>query len=334
MGGQIGQQATGIGGMQLPPVSAPTFLDNPVLQGALATYLGAIGTPRSEGLGAAISRGGMMGLQAYSQARQSQYTPYLIQAQLQNLQQKTREAGATADWRTQQAQQIQALKTENQQHGQTLDAIGDSYIKQGKPEVGQMFKNLAPLVAQSDQKQDINKLISDPFTAYRDMTQAGQAVATTRAVETKTPVEVQKMQADIDKDRKEISKMTDEQLKLRAETTENKLKADLDRLKAAEAPAERAQHLAAIDKDLAQQFVLKSGKIYSSLGTADFQRKMDDFIATEKFKMGITSSGAAISDRHKAEAQKYGLTIHPDGTATDAEGNVFDPKPGGGYIEP
>ncbi len=61
-------------------------LSNPLLQTALAGYLGAIGSPRYKGIGGAISQGGLSGLEAFSQAEQLKQQLPLMQAQTQKAQ--------------------------------------------------------------------------------------------------------------------------------------------------------------------------------------------------------------------------------------------------------
>lgn len=73
------------------PGLQPTFLDNPLLQGALGAYFSAIGSPKSRGLGGALSAGGLGGLQGYEAARANQLKPYLTMAQLGNLQAGTQQ---------------------------------------------------------------------------------------------------------------------------------------------------------------------------------------------------------------------------------------------------
>jgi len=65
---------------------ATNLLANPLVNAAAATYLGAIGTPRWEGLGGAISRGGLSGLGALNQAQMAQYQLPILQAQAQQAQ--------------------------------------------------------------------------------------------------------------------------------------------------------------------------------------------------------------------------------------------------------
>ena len=65
---------------------AESFLSHPLVQGALAAYLGAIGTPRYEGMGAALSRGGLAGLGGVAQAEQQKYQIPILQAQAQQAQ--------------------------------------------------------------------------------------------------------------------------------------------------------------------------------------------------------------------------------------------------------
>jgi len=63
-------------------------LSNPLLQTALAGYLGAIGSPRYKGIGGAISQGGLSGLEQFSQAEQLKTQLPLQQAQTQLAQQQ------------------------------------------------------------------------------------------------------------------------------------------------------------------------------------------------------------------------------------------------------
>lgn len=66
---------------------ATNFLSNPLTQGALGAYFGAIGAPRRSGLGGMLSQGGLTGLNAFNQAetgrtKQEQEQLALQQAQL------------------------------------------------------------------------------------------------------------------------------------------------------------------------------------------------------------------------------------------------------------
>lgn len=70
-------------GLQSVGQGATNVLMNPLVQGALGAYLGAVSTPRYEGLGGAIGRGGLEGLGAMSQAQQAQYQLPILQAQAQ-----------------------------------------------------------------------------------------------------------------------------------------------------------------------------------------------------------------------------------------------------------
>lgn len=56
------------------------ILGHPLVQAALGTYFGAISTPREYGLGGAIGRGGLAGLQGFEQARQMQQQLPLLRA--------------------------------------------------------------------------------------------------------------------------------------------------------------------------------------------------------------------------------------------------------------
>ncbi len=71
-----------LGGSPQPPTDTfgtiGSLLSHPLVQGALATYFGAISSPRREGWGGAIGHGGLAGLGQYGQAQQlRQQLPYL-----------------------------------------------------------------------------------------------------------------------------------------------------------------------------------------------------------------------------------------------------------------
>jgi hypothetical protein len=68
-------------------------LSNPLIQGALSAYLGAVGSPKGEGLGHALMQGGLTGLGAFNQAQQQQMELPLKQAQLQQAQLQSRALG-------------------------------------------------------------------------------------------------------------------------------------------------------------------------------------------------------------------------------------------------
>ena len=93
----------------LPNISAPAqpqgiegLLSHPLVQAALATYLGTISSPRRMGLGGALGRGGLMGLGQFAQAEQMRQEMPLRQAQ-------TQEALAKAQGEVGKEQAIQAL---------------------------------------------------------------------------------------------------------------------------------------------------------------------------------------------------------------------------------
>ena len=89
----------------MPMPAAPTgiegALSNPLLQGALATYLGTIGSPRHGGLGRALASGGLGGLQTFNQAEQLKQKLPLEAAQ-------TAEALGTAGLRAAQTRKTSA----------------------------------------------------------------------------------------------------------------------------------------------------------------------------------------------------------------------------------
>ena len=97
----------------LPPGLMPQqgglsgFLSNPLTQGALGAYLGTISQPRGAGLSRALAAGGLEGLGAYNQARNTQLLPYLMAANLMKSQAQTGLAQATTGLRTAQATRLQ-----------------------------------------------------------------------------------------------------------------------------------------------------------------------------------------------------------------------------------
>lgn len=82
-------------------------LNNPGVQGLLATYFGAVSSPREAGLGGAIGRGGLSGLQAYSNAQQQQQMLPYMQAELQAKQLQAKQLGMELKPLT--ADQVQGL---------------------------------------------------------------------------------------------------------------------------------------------------------------------------------------------------------------------------------
>lgn len=77
------------------PAPSPDFmtglehgLSNPLLQGAIASYLGTIGSPRREGWSRALAHGGLAGLGTFNQAEQQKSQLPLQAAQLAAEQQK------------------------------------------------------------------------------------------------------------------------------------------------------------------------------------------------------------------------------------------------------
>lgn len=84
---QAPQQSGILGGIE-------GLLGHPLVQAALATYLGAISSPRREGWGGAIGHGGLAGLGQFAQAEKLQQELPLQQAQTQEAQAKA--TGETA----------------------------------------------------------------------------------------------------------------------------------------------------------------------------------------------------------------------------------------------
>lgn len=82
---QPGQGTTGAAPPQdsgIPPVPPSSALDSPALQALLAGYFNFIRSPRSQGLGGALGSAGAGALGQYASARQAQYIPQMLAAQL------------------------------------------------------------------------------------------------------------------------------------------------------------------------------------------------------------------------------------------------------------
>jgi hypothetical protein len=120
--GNIGQALSGAG------QTATNVLANPLVQGALATYLGAISSPRSQGLGGAIGHGGLAGLGAFGQARQAQLQLPIQRAAAQSAQLQLPVQQAAAQQA--QAQMAPLSPADIQQFDQLIGAATDPEEKQ------------------------------------------------------------------------------------------------------------------------------------------------------------------------------------------------------------
>src|SRR5215472_13456046 len=156
--------AGGLGGFQmpqmgqLPPMPQPGILDSPALQGLLGAYFGAIGSPRSMGLGGAISRGGLGGLAAYQQAKEGQYKPYLMGLQMADAQ--ARLAGTQLGMQKTQLEMHQ-MAGEQESNRQTASALYQMAQHTQDPDLQQELMVRANAVAASPKWYDPSHLFDD-----------------------------------------------------------------------------------------------------------------------------------------------------------------------------
>jgi hypothetical protein len=108
-GGTFGAPAAGGGILDTITGAA----GNPLLQMALSSYLGYIGSQRRLGRGAALANAGFSGLNAFNQAEERQSKAPLEQAQLQLAQAKIPEAQAQTQWWQTRTEQAGLLKQAN-----------------------------------------------------------------------------------------------------------------------------------------------------------------------------------------------------------------------------
>src|SRR5215472_3079956 len=156
--------AGGLGGFQmpqmgqLPPMPQPGILDSPALQGLLGAYFGAIGSPRSMGLGGAISRGGLGGLAAYQQAKQEQYKPYLMGLQMADAQ--ARLAGTQLGMQKTQLE-LHNMAGEQESNRQTAASVRMMAQQTQDPQLQQELLTRAQAIESSPHWYDPSHLFDD-----------------------------------------------------------------------------------------------------------------------------------------------------------------------------
>src|SRR5215831_2517905 len=202
--------AGGAAGSAAQPTTGPdlgnipiqsSFLDNPYLQGALGAYFGAISSPRYLGLGGAIGRGGLGGLQAYESARKEQYQPYLIGAQIAKEQAETGKATAEGKLADVRAGQIGG----NLQHNNNLAASLRLSVKNNPnmdPQVRDQYLSIADSIeGDTSQAWNPSEVFSKPFDIGQKVAQTQEAQARTGEIVAKLPGELGIQQAQIERDR-------------------------------------------------------------------------------------------------------------------------------------
>jgi hypothetical protein len=184
----------------LPPVST-SFFDNPYLQGALATYLGAIGSPRREGLGGAIAKGGLAGLGAYNAAQKAQYEPYIQGAKIAHEQAQTKQALATAAHEEETTKGLRGIPAHNASIGAQLLAAKSTM----SPESAQRADMIANAISTDttkawDMETVLKAVYGEPTEELRNRMTAVHEQSATDIAQAKLPGELQKQQADIQRD--------------------------------------------------------------------------------------------------------------------------------------
>src|SRR5262245_59059320 len=155
----------------IPPLQKDSFLDNPLLQGALAAYFGAISSPRSKGFGGALGAGGLAGLKQYESAQKAQLEPYLMGAQIQKLgaEMEKDRAGAKLD-----IQKVEGLKGIASQNHQTALAMRDQAkkLRATQPEMADLMEsNAAAVDYQTNKAWDPGLMLLRPYDAQKDLAQ-------------------------------------------------------------------------------------------------------------------------------------------------------------------
>jgi len=152
------------------PIQQQGFLDNPLVQGALATYLGAIGSPRQRGFGGAIAAGGLAGLKQYESARSAQLQPYLIGAQIQKMGAEIQKDRAGARLDEGKVAQLQGIATQNHQTAEAARAQAKKFREAGQTEIADLMEANATAVDWATNKSwDPGLLLLRPYDAKRDI---------------------------------------------------------------------------------------------------------------------------------------------------------------------
>ena len=193
------------------PIPKQTFIDNPWVQGALATYLGAIGSPRREGLGGAISHGGLAGLSAYQTARENLYKPYLLGAQIAHTQAQTAELGTKTGLEAAKTKQITGIAEGNATQAAQLRAAMPGMT----PEQRQRAEMIANVTATDTSRtwkfeDSLKAVYGEPTEELKNLLAAKKTQFDISAGEQKLPGELGKQQAEIQRDLASATKAMDD----------------------------------------------------------------------------------------------------------------------------
>lgn len=317
----------------LPPMPTPSFLDNPKLQGALGAYFGAIGSPRRAGLGGMISRGGLGGLSAYSNAQQNQLKPYLTAAQVAQSQAQTGLAQANTGRATAQTQQITSIQQTNATNAANINTL----VQQGKltPTQAQRATAWANSVANDASKvHNINEgfeaIYKEPLeeqkigaeTAGKEAEtslvplKAGEIKASTAASEASAGATTAKLPGELEKTKSDIAK------------NEIEMTTGLPKAPPELAPEKRAETIASTREKLGKDFDAANSALWKTLSPTDYQKRREEHIRANMGGSPAAARPPATTDpAHMASRLKPGesygsdstgrrFIIHPDGSYT------------------
>jgi len=325
--------AGGQGGFDLSKIPMPqtSFLDHPLVQGALATYLGAISSPSHMGLGGAIGHGGLAGLQAYSSARQAQYQPYLIGAQLGQIQSTiSKNTAQTAHFNAQTAQ-IAGEGQSNQNLAAALSARAQQ-LPPG-PERDEMMQDAATIGSSTKwiNPIDYKKAIGEEAVKKIEMQQKQWEL------QYKDPAELQHLQAGTEHEQAGTiaeglrSQYTQGQIAMQP------LEADVKRADIAGKRITQGKDVIAAANEAAKEFDathpgMMGGKPW---GTAETTARRQAFVTQRLREQGLLpqqqaggGAGQMHQGMHGAAAQQ-GLRVGSDGMAYDASGGAYRWQPEG-----
>ena len=324
--------AGGLGGFQmpqmgqLPPMPQPGILDSPALQGLLGAYFGAIGSPRSMGLGGAISRGGLGGLAAYQQAKEGQYKPYLMGLQMADAQ--ARLAGTQLGMQKTQLE-LHQMAGEQESNKQTAAAIMQMAQHTQDPDLRAELMTRAQATASAPKWVDPGHLFDDLSKRDKDQidTQLAQANLTQKQWEQQylDPAKLAREQVGIAGEQVGMEEKGLQMEKTRQELAEAPVKAG----------AEQIRTEAEVDKQLQAEHPL-----YRFMPQETQARMRTERLAQAGVLQPRQQPQARATSVHQlppgarqaaaAAARAAGLTLGSDGVYRDASGtpHEFGPPEG------
>jgi hypothetical protein len=310
----------------MPPLPKPGILDSPGVQGLLSAYLGAIGSPRSKGMGGALSAGGLAGLSAYQQAKSAQFQPYLMGAQLAHLQSQMGAEKASTAHTMAETQQMAGEAEANKQFATQLHQMAD---QETDPKQKQKLLTIANGVAVAPKWVNPNDVMKDLDAAEKDAVEMQTANLHNQQQQweltTLDPLKAQHEAAGISAEG--------------ASTMHSEVATEGERLKQQLVPDERAATITTTDEKLDKQY--DAAHPYARLTMPGYNDAKEAWKTQQKVKLGVMRPKAAstpgapppkpgdgITPGMQAQAKSQGLTIGPDGLAYDAQGTPhrFDPN--------